>query len=62
MSEPILEIPLDEFERARKDPRVQALLKRADEYRLELIERGHCSQCLVVNCEHICYLKDHNAS
>lgn len=61
MDKPIIVIDRHEFEEAQRDPKVIARLEQARRYAQKLIdEGGHCTKCLVINCEHICRLpKDH---
>lgn len=46
-------IDAKDFEAALNDPRVHKFWAEVDAYTQELIERGHCPKCLIVNCEHM---------
>lgn len=52
-------IDYDEFQAARRDPKVKAFIEQVEKYKQYLIENGHCPRCLVVNCEH---MEDKNVS
>lgn len=49
--DPDVVIDADEFATAQRDPRLFALHEEAKAYARQLVERGHCPDCLVVNCE-----------
>lgn len=48
--QPDVVIDAEEFEAARRDPRVRALHTDAEAYAAELIARGHCRCHLTVDC------------
>lgn len=43
-------IDADQFERARRDPKVLTMQEAAREYADKLVARGHCRCHLAVNC------------